>query len=250
MIALALALAWQPKPATVGDTVWVSVQVVVPAGMILRPQTWDLGELGQTLGPPEVSYEADAATVRYPVSFWFPGNHQITVPGPIVVSPAGRSDTLAGKALLVRVASVLPEGKSKRDLAPRDPAGVIGQSDRSPLPVVVALGVASLVIGGVGALLRRRWSRRRGLAPVIPAPADPLIEVLLEEWVKLGEPRTSLDGWAHLIERDLDRAPLPARSTSAAPLLAEMAAVGFDHSDRPEAVGLLIGRARDWLRGA
>jgi len=100
------AVAQEPIP-TVGDTLWLETRVPLAPRQILRPQAWDLGEIGQVLGPPVVELTADSAVVRYPVAFWFPGRHPVTIPGPIVVNPEGRSDTLSGRRLAVEVASVL-----------------------------------------------------------------------------------------------------------------------------------------------
>ena len=60
----------QARPPTVGDTVWISIKVPVARRLVLRPQAWDLGDLGQVLGQPEVVYDSDSATVRYPIAFW------------------------------------------------------------------------------------------------------------------------------------------------------------------------------------
>ena len=247
MIALLVALAFQPKTASVGDTVWVAIRVVVPAGQILRPQTWDLADLGQALGPPEVSYEADSATIRYPVVFWYPGDHPVTLPGPIVVTTAGRSDTLPAKTMTIAVGSVLPAGKAKRELAPRDPAPMVAQAGRSWLPLVLLLGLAASGLGLVWWRSARRARRRRAtLSPAMVAP-EPDVAGRLTEWAALGEGRTALDGWAHLIERDLERHPDPAKVASAGPLLDRMAVAGFDREGPVEAVDGLLEEAAGWV---
>ena len=86
MIVLGLVLGLFQGPPTVGDTVWLSTRVPLAPRQILRPQTWDLGDLGQVLGAPVVELGPDSATVSYPVSFWYPGGHAVSIPGPIVVN--------------------------------------------------------------------------------------------------------------------------------------------------------------------
>lgn len=248
MMALVLTLALQAKAASVGDTVWVAIRALVPVGQILRPQPWDLGDLGQALGPPEVSYEADSATIRYPMVFWFPGTHQVTVPGPIVVTTAGRSDTLGARTMTIAIGSVLPAGRPKRELAPRDPAPVLPQVGRSWLPVMLLLGLST---AGLGLAWWRSWRRRAARRVTLPPPAvppDPDVTQRLTAWAALGESRTALDGWAHVIERELDRHPDPARRASATPLLERMAALGFDRDGSIDMVEQLIDEASGWVR--
>ena len=95
MIELALlAVMSQTRQPTVGDTVWVEIRATIPPRMIVRPQPWDAGEVAQVLGPPIVESSGQQVLVRYPVAFWYPGTHTLEVPGPVLISPEGRSDTL------------------------------------------------------------------------------------------------------------------------------------------------------------
>lgn len=248
MLTVAVAMALQDRVPTVGDTVWVAVRVAVPSGYLLRPQPIDLGELGQSLGSAEVSYGGDSVSVRYPVAFWHPGNHRIAVPGPIVVSTAGRSDTLPAREVVVPIASVLPAGQDKQTVAARDPAGLLPQSDRSWLPLVVLFALW----GGAFGWLRRRSVRRAKLrrsdTPPVAVAAEPAVEPALVEWAALGEGRTALDGWAHLIEARLAGQHLgPERIQTAQPLLERMALLGFDRRGSEEEVGHLIAEARAWM---
>jgi hypothetical protein len=245
VIALAAAL-WQLGTVTVGDTVWLTASVTVPNGHVLRPQPWDLGDIGQALAAPEVDYRAGVATVRYPVVFWFPGDHRLTMPGAIVVSSAGKSDTLPGTDQLVRVKSVLPADQPKGSLAPRPAAALVAQASRSWLPLLVALigGLAALA----GALAIRRRRRARGVQAVsAPPPPEPAIEPILAAWLDAGEVRTSLDGWAHLMTDESVRRS-PAAQAAAAPIVAALTEASFRRDGTPDEIAGLVAAARGWWR--
>ena len=245
IIAALIGFALQAAPPTVGDTVWLSVRVPVASRQILRPQAWDLGELGQVLGPPEIRYDADSATIRYPVVFWFPGNHPVSVPGPIVVSPEGRSDTLAARPLVAAVRSVLPAGARRDSLAPKRAAELVGQAQQSWLPLGIA-GLLLLLTGGIAAAWLVR--RRRPVTvpqPTVPAPADPVAR--LYRWAEAGETRAVLEGWSQLIEARLALSTDPADRAAVEPLLLAIGAVGFRPDTPPTDVDRLIGSARRWV---
>jgi hypothetical protein len=247
MIGWVVWLAAQAAAATVGDTVWVGRSVAVPSGQILRPQSWDLGEVGQSLGAPEVLYRGDSATVRYPLVLWLPGRHRLTVPGPIVVSLAGRSDTLPNVDVVIDIASVLPADQPKASLAPRGAAPLLPQSSRSLWPVIVLVGGVGAIGGAVWALRQRRRRERAAVAP-LPAAPEPAVGPLLAGWLAAGEVKTTLDGWAHLLERELTRTTDAQRRERGQELLGRMEIAGF----RPDASGddpaALIDRARAWVR--
>ncbi len=118
MIAAALLLAAQALPPTVGDTIWLERALGQVGEALVRPQPWSLGELGRQLGPAEVRRTGLGVVVRYPVALWYPGEHRVTMPGPVLISRAGRSDTLAPSQHVVRVTSVLPCGRSREAPAP------------------------------------------------------------------------------------------------------------------------------------
>jgi hypothetical protein len=238
-------LAWQAKVPTVGDTVWIETRVRVPPRMILRPQPWDLGTEGQLLGPPEVVYDADSATVRYPIAIWTAGEHQLTVPGPIVVSPEGKSDTLPNGARRVLVESVLPANTPKAKLSPRDPAARLAQTGASLLPLGIALLLAGATVGAGAAILWRRESRRKVTPPAAPI-ARPDFVAEVDAWAGFGEVRSALDGWSHLIEAELDRRADPAAHAGATPLLEALALAGFRPRLPPDESTRLLRAARDW----
>lgn len=241
VLAIALLQAGGP---TVGDTVWLEARVPVTTRQILRPQAWDLGDLGQVLGPADVRYFGDSATVRYPVVFWYPGTHAVSLPGPIVVSPEGRSDTLPARPLMIPIRSVLPAAVPRDSLAPKPAAELVRQAERSWFPVAMAAGL--LVLLGVGAaagVIRRRRP------VVLPEPAVPPAEdpvSLLDRWAAMGETRAALEGWRQLIEARLVGADAAAR-TAVEPLLLALGTIGFRPDTPPADVDRLISAARRWM---
>ncbi len=246
MMAAALWLASQApavRPATVGDTVWVSTRVPLAARQILRAQTWDLGEVGQVLGPPEVDYDRDSALVRYPVAFWFAGAHAVSVPGPIVVSPEGRSDTLAARSVVVSIATLLPPTVPRDSLTPRDPAGLMPQAERSLLPVVVLSLLAGITAGFI-AWVRQRRNRRSPPEPALVQAERPAIHRTLIEWGRAGEIRAAAEGWSQLIQAR--QAASPADQTGAA-IAAALDEVGFQPGALPPRVEQLLGQAAAWV---
>ncbi|MGH7561828.1 MAG: hypothetical protein ACRENB_12510, partial [Gemmatimonadales bacterium] len=126
MIVMLLA-ALQGLP-TVGDTVWIERVLSAPSNVLVRPQQWDMGAVGRQLGPGRLVRSGIGLRLRYPVVFWYPGRHTLTVPGPVVISRDGRSDTLTAAVAVVDVASVLPAGRQREQLDP-EPA-------RPPVPLV------------------------------------------------------------------------------------------------------------------
>ncbi len=204
MSVLLLLLLLQTGAVTVGDTVWIE-RVVGPVGStVVRPQPWTVGSIGQQLGPAEVRHGAEGALVRYALVIWYPGEHTLTMPGPVLVKRDGSSDTLPASSVRVRVTSVLPAGARRLTLPPRPARTPVPLSERSLLPLAL-LTIVVLVAWSVAALL---W-RRRGPAPAAPAPSagargqlfhDP---AMLTQWADAGEHRAALDGWGWLLARRL-----------------------------------------------
>ena len=193
MISLLLVLALQRGLPTVGDTVWVERQVVAASNLLIRPQAWDLGSVGRQLGPAVQQRSRSGLLIRYPLVFWYPGRHALRMPGPVVISREGRSDTLLASAVVIEVASVLPAGRAREALEPRPARAPVALAERSVRPLAIALG---LMLAGVAGLAVYR--RRRGKPVIRPASevARPGPE-RLAAWAAAGEYHAALDHWEH-----------------------------------------------------
>jgi hypothetical protein len=196
------ALLWllQAGTVTVGDTVWIERAVGSVGSSVLRPQVWTVGTVGQQLGPAEVRIGAAGAVIRYALVLWYPGEHLLTMPGPVVVKRDGSSDTLPPSSVRVRVTSVLPAGAQRVTLPPKPARTPVSLAERSLLPLAaILLGMA--VLWGAAAWL---W-RRRGPLPSIPS-SRPTVQVFhnpetLRRWAAAGEHRVALDGWGWILAR-------------------------------------------------
>ena len=198
-LALFLLLL-QAGAVTVGDTVWIE-RAVPPVGTaIIRPQPWTVGAIGRQLGPAEVRHGAGGAVVRYALVLWYPGEHTLTMPGPVLVKRDGSSDTLAASSVRVRVTSVLPAGARRTSLPPRPARTAVPLADRSIVPLVILSIV--VLLAWSGAVLF--WRRRGPLPPIPPSrpPAQIFHEpVMLRQWADAGEHRMALDGWGWILAR-------------------------------------------------
>lgn len=185
----------------VGDTVRVERVVGVVEGAVIRPQPWSLGSLGQQLGPADVSIGANGATVRYALVLWYPGEHTLRMPGPVIVRADGRSDTLAASTVKVRVLSALPADARRSDLPPRPATTSLPLASRTLVPAA-ALLLGVLLIFGVVAL---RW-RRKGRPARKPPPAESAPPVdTLKAWATAGEYRAALHEWGWILAGRLSR---------------------------------------------
>lgn len=199
MIRLLLALL-QGATATVGDTVYLEHALGDVGSAVVRPQPWVLGELGQQLGPAEVRLGERGAVVRYALVFWYAGTHSVTMPGAVLVRRDGSSDTLATTKLEVEVASVLPTAVRRSSLAPKGASVPIPLEARSPILLLLLLGLVLIVFGTIAVL----W-RRKGKAPPPPATAvSAITPALLARWAESGEYRAVLGAWLPLLARRLE----------------------------------------------
>ena len=180
----AQSATWTASPATptVGDTVWLEREVPVPAGWQVRAGKLEAREDVEPLGDPAVLRSRAGWVVRYGVAVWTPGNHTLTLPPLWRVGPDGRSDSSAGGAASIVVASVIPDTLKGPD--PRGPLGPLRLERRNPgPPLAAALVSIGLLAAGVAA-------RRRSPRHVPPAPPVPLErEVPDARWLAAGEPR-------------------------------------------------------------
>jgi hypothetical protein len=195
MIAWLLLL--QGIQSTVGDTVYLERTLGDVGGAVVRPQQWSLGSLGIQLGPADVRQGAGGAVVRYAMVFWYPGEHTLTMPGPVLVRRDGRSDTLSASTVHVSIWSVLPPNARKSTLAPRPASRPVPLAAETPIPAIVLSGV--VMLGLVLAVLR--WRRRGRVRPRAMRVTGHQTPEVLARWAAAGEFRAALDGWSRLLAR-------------------------------------------------
>ena len=175
---------WTATPAapTVGDTIWLEREIPLPAGWQVRAGQLEPREDVEPLGDPAVLRSPRGWVVRYGVAVWTPGSHTLALPPLWRIGPDGRTDSTAGGAASVVVASVLPATLKAPD--PRGPLGPLRLERRDAGPPLVAVLVSiGLLAAGVAA-------RRRPPRQVPPAPPVPLErEVQDARWLAAGEPR-------------------------------------------------------------
>ena len=238
ILPLVLLPLLQGGPTTVGDTVFVERSLGNVGGALVRPQTWQMGPVGRELGPAEVRWDERGAVVRYAVVIWYPGDHQLTIPGPVLIRRDGRSDTLSASTARVRIQSVLPGNRKRSTLEPRPAVQAVPLAAETPLYALILLGLTGLGLG----LTAYRW-RRRGKAPARKPPrvAAPTPE-LLARWVAEGEFRAALNAWGSILGRRLQATRDQGDSSELTRLLAEIEQSGYarDGSDR---LALLTERA-------
>jgi hypothetical protein len=235
MIAWLLLL--QGTQATVGDTVYLERTLGDVGGAVVRPQQWSLGSLGLQLGPAEVRQGSAGAVVRYSLVFWYPGEHTLTMPGPVLVRRDGRSDTLSTSTGHVSIWSVLPPNARKSTLAPRPPSQPVPLAAETPLPALVLSGVALLGLGVAAA----RWRRRGRMRPRAPRASGHQTPEVLARWAAAGESRAALDGWSRLLARR-ETSSNASISSEAQALRADIDATVFSPRG-PEYLARLVERA-------
>src|SRR5207247_6939558 len=86
---------WVATPArpTVGDTVWLERQVVVPAGWRVRAGRLGATELVEPLGEPSVRRGPEGWLARDPTAAWPPGGHTLALPTVWELRPHARADS-------------------------------------------------------------------------------------------------------------------------------------------------------------
>jgi hypothetical protein len=239
MIASLLLLVQAGLPS-VGDTVWVERTITNAGAGVLRPQPWSLGAVGQQLGPAIVQLESSGAVVRYPLVFWYAGEHQLIMPGPVLVRRDGSSDTLPASPVKVRVASVLPAGVSRARLEPRPARVLLPLEAVTLLPVAVLVLVVLLATG----LVALRW-RRQGRLPRhghSAAGAAPL--ATFERWAASGEYRAALHELAWLLAERLRMSQDLAQTAELQKVLDQISFSSFSPRAEGELVELYQRAAR------
>jgi hypothetical protein len=171
---------------TVGDTIWVTRTVELPAGQTLRAADWQAADPLELLGPAKVTVADGRAAIAYPVAVWRPGTHTVEVPGPLLLGADGRVDSIPGERVTLSVGSVLPRAAADTALRPQPRADFVSRPSTTPIPLVVLLLLAALLL-----LPLHRWWRRRGAParrpPVAGAGVGPRPE--LDRWADAGEAR-------------------------------------------------------------
>lgn len=223
MIGLLLAL--QVALPSVGDTIWLRRTVAAPAGWTVRAPEWDLSGTVERLGRPHVLRRGDSAEVAWPVAAWAPGEHLVSVPGPVLVRPSGLEDSLAALPVTVVVRSVLPRAPPDSAITPQPPAPVVPTADRSLLPLLVLLAAAAALL-----LPLHWWWHRRGPVVVVAPPAVPAVEPPVSRWAEAGEGRVVLDVAVERLRQAIGGRRTDAALAEAEALLASLEAARFaDH---------------------
>jgi hypothetical protein len=177
---------WQTSPPTVGDTVWVTRTVELPAGRSLRPADWEVADPVELLGAPRVTMRGGSADVSYPVAIWRAGTHTLQVPGPLLLAPDGGVDSLGAQTVTLTVASVLPKAATDTTLRPQPRADFVPRPGTSPVPLAILLLLAIALLAPL-----HWWWRRRGRPRPKPSAAEPAGHARppLERWADAGESR-------------------------------------------------------------
>ena len=86
--------------------------MAVPSGYVVRASDWDPADPVEPLGRPRVVITGDSARISYPDGDLAAGRHQVELPGPLLLGPGGKVDSLPGRTLRITVRSVLPRRSS------------------------------------------------------------------------------------------------------------------------------------------
>jgi hypothetical protein len=186
VLLASLALLLQGQAPTVGDTVWLSRSVAVPAGYAVRAADWSPSDPIELLGRGEVTMLGDSAEIAYPIVLWRPGQHAVDVPGPLLLGPGGTVDSLRGERFRLWVRSVLPPVPSDSALAPQPRAALVPQHVVSLGPLVIIWAVALILLLPVHLWWRRRGKPARAQGLAVRAEA---LEPPLSRWADAGEYR-------------------------------------------------------------
>jgi hypothetical protein len=230
---IALLLLAQAALPSVGDTVWVRRTVVAPAGWTVRAPDWEPTGDVQRLGRPHVLRRGDSAEVAWPVAAWAPGEHLVTVPGPVLVQPNGIEDSLPAQAMTIVVRSVLPVAPRDSVITPQPPAPVVPTMERSILPLLVLLAGAVALLAPL-----HWWWRRRGPATAAVVPPAPPADPPVERWADAGEGRIVLDAAVERLRSAIDARRSDTSLPEAQLLLTALEAARFGDEPVPDAAEL------------
>ena len=179
-------LLLQATTPSVGDTVWLSRTIPVPAGYAVRATDWEPADPIELLGRGRVIMTGDSARISYPVVLWRPGQHTVDLPGPLLLGPGGTVDSLAALRVSVEVRSVLPPAPPDSSLAPQPRAGLVSRTVVSLAPLALLWLLAVILLLPLHLWWRRRGKPARATPPVMRPDA---LEVPLARWADAGEYR-------------------------------------------------------------
>jgi len=203
-----------PARATVGDTVWLERQVVVPAGWRLRAGRLDATERVEPLGEPSLRRAPGGWLVRYPIVAWTPGAHTLALPPIWELRPDGRADSVSGGVASFFIQNVIPD--SVLGPEPRGALAPMRLARHRALPPA-----AALLVAGVTLALGLRWRRRAPQEVPVPPPGSLDAEVPDARWLAAGEPKAVAARAAFRLRMAVARAIPEARpALSAAECLA------------------------------
>ncbi len=187
-LLLLLALVQAPQPQ-VGDTVWLVRTILAPVGREVRIVAWNPEGAIETLGPGMIVRRGDSLDVRYPAVGWLPGAHTVEVPGPVLVSPDGTTDSLPAMPVTIIIASILPELPRDSLPPPQPEAAPVLRPIETAAPILALLLLCTLVLVPL-----HLWWHRRGRPIEAAAPATPTgpLELPFTRWAEAGEPRAVL----------------------------------------------------------
>jgi hypothetical protein len=155
----------------------------------------------------------------------------VQVPGPVLVSPDGRTDTIPAQPATVTIASVLPDLPGDALPEPQPEAALVLRPDRTPVPLILLLAVSGLLLLPVHLAWRRRGPallpKTTGLAAEVPVPAG--------RWAASGEIRAVLAVAAAGLRRSAAAAP----SGEASALLEELESAAYGPVSPPDAPELV-----------
>jgi hypothetical protein len=152
----------------------------------VRAPDWEPSDPIELLGPPRVFLSGDSAEIAYPVVVWRAGQHQVDLPGPLLLGPGGMVDSLKGERIKLEVRSVLPPVAPDSVLAPQPRAGLIARHVVTPGPLLILWAAALALLLPAHLWWRRRGKPGRALQPTIRPDA---FEPPLGRWADAGEYR-------------------------------------------------------------
>ena len=231
-LVLLLLLSQAPLPQ-VGDTIWLVRTIAAPSGRVVRVAPWSPEGAVEALGPGLLVARGDSVEVRYPAVGWLPGSHAVEVPGPVLVSPDGTTDSLPPTTITITIASILPSLPNDSLPPPQPEAAPVLRPIQTALPVLILLLLATLILLPVHV-----WWRRRGrpMAPVAPVAAAPTPEVPFNVWVAVGEPRAVLAAAAAQLRAATAMRPSPEADA----LLTQLDDALFGPGDAGAALGKAV----------